>query len=170
MGSASSSLDSSTAGYHILKVQDGSPGQKAGLEAFFDFIVSVGDIRLHQDNESIKDVLAKYKDTPMRLEVYSSKTQEFREVTLIPSSDWGGQGLLGLSIRYCSFKGASENVWHVLEVSPGSPAAMAGLQPFTDYIIGTDALLNDVSIRFTVSLVASRYKTLIFYLSIFSGS
>ncbi|VDK24297.1 unnamed protein product [Taenia asiatica] len=143
MGSAPSSLDSSTAGYHILKVQDGSPGQKAGLEAFFDFIVSVGDIRLQQDNESIKDVLAKYKDMPMRLEVYSSKTQEFREVTLVPSSDWGGQGLLGLSIRYCSFKGANENVWHVLEVSPGSPAAMAGLQPFSDYIIGTDALLSD---------------------------
>ncbi|KAH9278497.1 Golgi reassembly-stacking protein 2 [Echinococcus granulosus] len=150
MGSASSSLDSSTAGYHILKVQEGSPGQKAGLEAFFDFIVSVGDIRLQQDNESIKDVLAKYKDTPMQLEVYSSKTQEFREVTLIPSSDWGGQGLLGLSIRYCSFKGASENVWHVLDVSPGSPAAMAGLQPFSDYIIGTDALLTDSEDLFSV--------------------
>ncbi|CDI98000.1 Golgi reassembly stacking protein 2 [Echinococcus multilocularis] len=150
MGSASSSLDSSTAGYHILKVQEGSPGQKAGLEAFFDFIVSVGDIRLQQDNESIKDVLAKYKDTPMQLEVYSSKTQEFREVTLIPNSDWGGQGLLGLSIRYCSFKGASENVWHVLDVSPGSPAAMAGLQPFSDYIIGTDALLTDSEDLFSV--------------------
>uniref|UniRef100_A0A5K3EQ22 GRASP55_65 domain-containing protein n=1 Tax=Mesocestoides corti TaxID=53468 RepID=A0A5K3EQ22_MESCO len=148
MGSASSSLDSSTAGYHILKVQDGSPGQKAGLEAFFDFIVSVGDVRL--DNESIKDVLAKYKDTPMRLTVYSSKTQQFRELTLTPSSDWGGQGLLGLSIRYCSFKGAAENVWHVLEVSPGSPAAMAGLQPYTDYIIGTDALLNDSEDFFSV--------------------
>ncbi|KAL5103271.1 Golgi reassembly-stacking protein 2 [Taenia crassiceps] len=133
-----------------IRVQDGSPGQKAGLEAFFDFIVSVGDIRLQQDNESIKDVLARYKDTPMRLEVYSSKTQEFREVTLIPTSDWGGQGLLGLSIRYCSFKGASENVWHVLEISPGSPAAMAGLQPFTDYIIGTDALLNDSEDFFSV--------------------
>ncbi|KAL5964490.1 Golgi reassembly-stacking protein 2 [Taenia solium] len=137
-------------------VQDGSPGQKAGLEAFFDFIVSVGDIRLsfshqqQQDNESIKDVLAKYKDTPMRLEVYSSKTQEFREVTLVPSSNWGGQGLLGLSIRYCSFKGANENVWHVLEVSPGSPAAMAGLQPFSDYIIGTDALLSDSEDFFSV--------------------
>lgn len=81
----------------------------------------------------------------MLLRVYSSKTQQFRDVTLIPSDNWGGQGLLGLSIRYCSFKGANESVWHVLEVHPGSPAAMAGLQPFTDYIIGTDVLMSDVS-------------------------
>lgn len=33
---------------------------------------------------------------------------------LTPSSNWGGQGLLGVSIRFCSFDGASENVWHVL--------------------------------------------------------
>lgn len=36
------------------------------------------------------------------------------EVTLTPSSSWGGQGLLGVSIRFCSFEGSSENVWHVL--------------------------------------------------------
>lgn len=87
----------------------------------------------------------------MHLQVYSSKTQQFREVTLTPSADWGGQGLLGLSIRYCSFKGADENVWHVLEVHPGSPAAMAGLQPFSDFIIGTDAVFNDVSITLNIS-------------------
>jgi hypothetical protein len=27
---------------------------------------------------------------------------------------WGGQGLLGVSIRFCSFEGANENVWHIL--------------------------------------------------------
>ncbi|VDL18772.1 unnamed protein product [Hymenolepis diminuta] len=150
MGSAESNLSGCKAGYHILKVQDGSPGQQAGLEAFFDFIVSVGDLRLEQDNEAIKNVLTKYKDKPMHLQVYSSKTQQFREVTITPSANWGGQGLLGLSIRYCSFKGADENVWHVLEVHPGSPAAMAGLQPFTDFIIGTDAVFNDSEDFFSV--------------------
>ena len=32
----------------------------------------------------------------------------------MPSNTWGGQGLLGVSIRFCSFEGAAENVWHVL--------------------------------------------------------
>lgn len=30
-------------GYHVLKVQDHSPGHKAGLEPFFDFIVAIGE-------------------------------------------------------------------------------------------------------------------------------
>lgn len=35
--------------YHLFgffQVQDNSPGSKAGLEAFFDFIVAVGTTRL----------------------------------------------------------------------------------------------------------------------------
>lgn len=48
------------------------------------------------------------------LSVYSSKTQIVRDVKIIPNSNWGGQGLLGVSIRFCSFAGANENVWHIL--------------------------------------------------------
>lgn len=46
--------------------------------------------------------------------IYSSKTLELRETSVTPSNMWGGQGLLGVSIRFCSFDGANENVWHVL--------------------------------------------------------
>ena len=37
-----------TEGYHVLRVQDNSPGSEAGLEAFFDFIVAIGKTRLDQ--------------------------------------------------------------------------------------------------------------------------
>ena len=50
----------------------------------------------------------------VKLTVYSSKTQTIRQVGIIPSQMWGGQGLLGVSIRFCSFEGANENVWHIL--------------------------------------------------------
>ena len=50
---------------------------------------------------------------------------------------------MGLSIRFSSFEKANENVWHVLDVQPHSPAALAGLRSNTDYIIGADTLLND---------------------------
>lgn len=46
--------------------------------------------------------------------VYNSKAQTVRDVEIVPSNMWGGQGLLGVSIRFCSFEGANENVWHVL--------------------------------------------------------
>lgn len=50
----------------------------------------------------------------IKLIVYSSKTQSVREVNVTPSNDWGGHGSLGVSIRFCSFEGAYENVWHIL--------------------------------------------------------
>lgn len=57
---------------------------------------------------------------------------------------WGGQGLLGISIRFCSFEGARENVWHVVQVQPNSPAEIAGLQSNFDYILGAESVLNQV--------------------------
>lgn len=50
---------------------------------------------------------------------------------------------MGVSIRFCSFDGANENVWHVLEVESNSPAALAGLRPHSDYIIGADTVMNE---------------------------
>ncbi|CAL8106596.1 unnamed protein product [Calicophoron daubneyi] len=131
-----------TSGYHVLRVQEGSPGHEAGLEAFFDFIISIGNTRLEEDNDTIKELLQNHKDKPVQLVVYSSKTQSCREVVLTPNSNWGGQGLMGVSIRYCSFEGANENVWHVLDVEPRSPASVAGLKPYSDFIIGADSVLS----------------------------
>ncbi|ROL41649.1 Golgi reassembly-stacking protein 2 [Anabarilius grahami] len=130
-------------GYHVLRVQENSPGHRAGLEPFFDFIVSINNTRLNKDNDTLKDILKASVEKPVKMLVYSSKTLELREATVTPSNMWGGQGLLGVSIRFCSFEGANENVWHVLEVEPNSPAALAGLRPHTDYIIGADTVMNE---------------------------
>ncbi|KAM4025655.1 Golgi reassembly-stacking protein 2 [Anomaloglossus baeobatrachus] len=132
-----------TEGYHVLRVQENSPGHRAGLEPFFDFIVSINGLRLNKDNDTLKDLLKANVEKPVKMVVYSSKTLELREATVTPSNMWGGQGLLGVSIRFCSFDGANENVWHVLEVEPNSPAALAGLRPHTDYIIGADTVMNE---------------------------
>ncbi|XP_065359213.1 Golgi reassembly-stacking protein 2 [Calliphora vicina] len=139
-----------TEGYHVLKVQDNSPGQKAGLEAFFDFIIAIAGTRLDQDNDMLKELLKQNVDKPVKIVVYSSKTQTVRELTLTPSSGWGGQGLLGVSIRFCSFEGANEHVWHILEVHPNSPAEAAGLRAYTDYVIGADAIRHENDDLFTL--------------------
>jgi len=132
-----------TEGYHVLRVQEGSPGQKAGLEAFFDFVVAIGNTRLNQDNDTLKHLLKANVEKEIAMTVYSSKSQTVREVFITPSTLWGGQGLLGVSIRFCSFEGANENVWHILDVAPGSPAELAGLRQFSDYIIGADSVLHE---------------------------
>ncbi|XP_028291972.1 Golgi reassembly-stacking protein 2-like [Gouania willdenowi] len=130
-------------GYHVLRVQENSPGHRAGLEPFFDFIISVCDTRLNRDNDTLKELLKMNVERPVKMILYSSKTLSVRETTVVPSSLWGGQGLLGVSIRFCSFAGANENVWHVLDMEPNSPAALAGLRPYADYIIGADAAMNE---------------------------
>ncbi|CAG5106353.1 Oidioi.mRNA.OKI2018_I69.chr1.g2805.t1.cds [Oikopleura dioica] len=137
-------------GYHVLRVQENSPGHKAGLEPFFDFIICIGNIRLDRDDDRLKEMLKQNVEKPIQLLVSSSKTLTVRELTLTPSGIWGGQGLLGVSIRFCSFEGANENVWHVLEVESNSPAYLAGLRPFTDYVIGADSILSEQEDLFTL--------------------
>ncbi|NXJ92678.1 GORS1 protein, partial [Corythaixoides concolor] len=124
-------------------VQENSPAQQGGLEPFFDFIIAIGHTRLNKENNMLKDLLKANVEKAVKLQVYNIKTMKMREVEVIPSNMWGGQGLLGASVRFCSFQGANEHVWHVLDVEPASPAALAGLQPYTDYIVGSDQILQE---------------------------
>ncbi|NXE11713.1 GORS1 protein, partial [Lophotis ruficrista] len=124
-------------------VQENSPAQQGGLEPYFDFIIAIGHTRLNKENNMLKDLLKANAEKAVKLEVYNIKTMKIREVEVIPSNMWGGQGLLGASVRFCSFQGAHEHVWHVLDVEPASPAALAGLQPYTDYIVGSDQILQE---------------------------
>lgn len=73
-------------------------------------------ITLHQneENELLKELLKANMERIVKMEVYSTKTMRVRELDVVPSNMWGGQGLLGASVRFCSYQGASENVWHVL--------------------------------------------------------
>ena len=71
-----------TEGYHVLRVQENSPGSRAGLEAFFDFIVAIGKTRLNQDNDTLKDLLKANLEREISMTVYSSKTRMVKVVLL----------------------------------------------------------------------------------------
>uniref|UniRef100_A0A8C8DM09 Golgi reassembly stacking protein 1a n=1 Tax=Oryzias sinensis TaxID=183150 RepID=A0A8C8DM09_9TELE len=143
LSQSSEAFEGGTYGYHVHGVQPNSPAEKAGLEPFFDFILSLDSKRLNEENDLLKEVLKANMEKAVNMEVYSTKTTRVRELEVVPSNMWGGQGLLGASVRFCSYQGASENVWHVLDVEPSSPAALAGLQSHTDYIVGADQVLQD---------------------------
>lgn len=132
-----------TYGYHVHGVQPNSPAEMAGLQPFFDFILSLDNKRLNEENDLLKELLKANMERAVKMEVYSTKTTRVRELEVVPSNMWGGQGLLGASVRFCSYQGANENVWHVLDVEPTSPAALAELQPHSDYIVGADQVLQD---------------------------
>jgi GRASP55/65 PDZ-like domain len=70
--------------------------------------------------------------------VWNIKSQSARLVDIIPSDSWGGAGLLGVTIRLDNYAGAEERLIRVLAIeSPKSPAAIAGLAPGKDFILGT---------------------------------
>eukprot|EP00698_Gefionella_okellyi_P005665 TRINITY_DN15134_c0_g1_i1.p1 TRINITY_DN15134_c0_g1~~TRINITY_DN15134_c0_g1_i1.p1 ORF type:complete len:308 (-),score=63.66 TRINITY_DN15134_c0_g1_i1:281-1177(-) len=134
----------SETGFHVLQVQANSPAEQAGLHSFFDFILSANGQRLDAQSTQLAETMLKSKNQQMTLVVYNIKTQTAREVHIIPRDDWGGSGLLGATIRHCEIEAANQHVFHVLEVFPKSPAAVAGLEPDRDYIVGTrDVLFED---------------------------
>ncbi|TYJ54612.1 hypothetical protein B9479_004742 [Cryptococcus floricola] len=81
------------------------------------------------------------------LRVYNAKSQRVRDVYVTPSRAWSEEqtrqngdpdakpSLLGLSLRVCNPAHALESVYHVLDVLEGSPAEMAGLVPWGDYVL-----------------------------------
>ncbi|KAL0200586.1 hypothetical protein M9458_003773, partial [Cirrhinus mrigala] len=58
----------------------------------------------NQENDMLKDLLKANVEKPVKMEVYNTKTMRIRELEVVPSN----------IVRFCSFQGANENVWHVL--------------------------------------------------------
>jgi len=112
----------------------------AGLIPFFDFIVSINGKHLALEYESIS-IINQNINKNVLLSVFNSRTEKLRDVVLVPSNTWGGAGSAGITVRYCTYNQANEHVWHVLDVHENSPALKAGLEPFTDYIVGTPEVL-----------------------------
>lgn len=75
--------------------------------------------------------------------VHNIKSNSQRLVKITPSSSWGGAGLLGVTIRLDNYGGADERLIRVLSVEHNSPAAIAGLTPLTDYLLGTTSASFD---------------------------
>lgn len=133
----------SSMGYQVLRVYPNSPGSKADLQAYFDFIVAAGNTRFHRENGSLREILKASIDQKLKLIVYNTRSKKTREVEIVPSTTWGGNGLLGVSIKHSSFDGVDERVWHVLNVEQNSPAFHAGLKSSEDYVIGSDSILQE---------------------------
>ncbi|KAI8051631.1 GRASP55/65 PDZ-like domain-containing protein [Syncephalis plumigaleata] len=139
MGNEQSAPVEESNGFHVLRVNENSPAYEAGIQPFFDFILSINGIRLDKPGSELTDQLLANVGKEVTLMVYSSKDKMFG-VKLTPNSQWSDStqnGLIGCAIRFCTYAAASENVWHILDVAPNSPAATAGLQAHTDYVIGT---------------------------------
>ena len=130
-------------GFRVHRVEQNSPGQEAGLQSIVDYIVVANGVRLEYDDGTFVKMIAESKGKPMHLTIFDTHTLRTRDTVLTPRDDWGGSGLLGITIRFDLAQELSKHTLHVLDVFPDSPASAAGLDAYNDYIIGVGDLLFD---------------------------
>ena len=146
-------------GYRVLGVSAGSPAATAivfpdaaaarsGIRAatphplvpYLDVIVDVNGIPLDaaaSEDGVFEAELAANVGKPVIMSVYNIKARRWRTVQVVPRSDWGGAGLMGMQVRWDVYEADSvDGVLHVTEVEAGSPAAAAGLRPHRDFLLG----------------------------------
>ena len=124
-------------GYRVLGVQPDSPAEKVGLVSFFDFIVAANGVPFTEHDDTFVTLIKESEDKPLPLTIYNCKCHSTREVTLVPSNKWPGDGMLGVKIRFDTYMNAEECLCRVLDVSTNSPAELAGLKSGTDFLLGT---------------------------------
>ena len=118
------------------------------LLSFFDFILGANQQMLLGSGENLQEgeeyddidfpaLLEEFKGQPLQLLVWNIKCQEKRLVDIVPSDNWEGAGLLGVTIRLDNYAGAEDRLIRILSVEHQSPAAIAGLVPSQDYLLGT---------------------------------
>ncbi|GAM83177.1 hypothetical protein ANO11243_011630 [Dothideomycetidae sp. 11243] len=117
-------------GFQVLK----NLNVELPIEPWFDFIIGINGRTI--DNSDPTLFAAEVKNcagSSISLGVFSAKGQAIREqYVLIPPET----GALGLSLQWTPLA-TTEDVWHILDVTPNSPADLAGILPYSDYIIGS---------------------------------
>jgi len=82
---------------HVLDVFDNSPASTAGLDAYNDYILGVGDL-LYDGPDEFGEIVMHNENRSIRLYVYSVRTEIVRDVMITPTRSWGGEGYLGCGV------------------------------------------------------------------------
>ncbi|KAF2001112.1 hypothetical protein P154DRAFT_522085 [Amniculicola lignicola CBS 123094] len=122
----------SQAGFGFQVLRNTNPDVQ--LEPWFDFIIGINGRTIdNPDPNLFATEVRNCAGSTISLGVFGAKGQKIREIYIpIPSSN----PTLGLSLQWTPLS-ATEDVWHILDVTPNSPADNAGLLPYGDYVIGS---------------------------------
>lgn len=116
-------------GFQVLRNTD----TNIAFEPWFDFIIGINGRTIdNADPNLLATEIRNCAGSTISLGVYSAKGQVIREIYAgVPH----GQSL-GLQLQWSPLN-TVEDVWHILDVMPNSPADVAGLLPYSDYVIGS---------------------------------
>ncbi|KAG8629701.1 hypothetical protein KVT40_001320 [Elsinoe batatas] len=104
------------------------------IEPWFDFIIGINGHSIdNPDPNLLATEVKNCAGSTISLGVFSAKGQAIREQYVPVPPDTGS---LGLSLQWTPLSN-TDDVWHILDVTPNSPADIAGLLPYSDYVIGS---------------------------------
>lgn len=84
---------------HILEVEHDSPAEIAGLQPNTDYLLGTAE-KVFQDTDVLFQELQANIDRPVEFFVYNTDLDEVRIVVIMPTLDWGGDGILGASVGH----------------------------------------------------------------------
>ncbi|KAI6093600.1 GRASP55/65 PDZ-like domain-containing protein [Hypoxylon rubiginosum] len=85
--------------WHVLDVAANSPADLAGLLPYSDYVLGTPDGVLHGES-GLGELVDDYIGRPLKLWVYNNEYNVTREVEIVPSREWGGEGALGCVLGY----------------------------------------------------------------------
>lgn len=128
-GGAQAPSSAGAFGFQVLR----NTNAEIALEPWFDFIIGINGRTIdNADPTLFSTEIRNCAGATISLGVYSAKGQVIREIYAVVPHDAG----LGLQLQWSPLS-LGEDVWHILDVMPNSPADVAGLLPYSDYVIGS---------------------------------
>ncbi|KAK4230474.1 putative Golgi reassembly-stacking protein 1 [Podospora fimiseda] len=104
------------------------------IEPWFDYVVGINGRMIDDSDPSLfAQEIRNCAGSSVLLGLWSAKGQRTRALHVPVPADTAS---LGLTLQWTPLSVVS-NIWHVLDVPANSPADIAGLLPYSDYILGT---------------------------------
>ena len=105
------------------------------LEPWFDFIIGINGRNIDNGDANLfATEIRNCAGSNVSLGIYGCKGQQIREMYVSIPAEAEKAGL-GVSLQWAPLS-VTQDVWHILDVMPNSPADVAGLVPYGDYVIG----------------------------------
>ncbi|KAI4224297.1 MAG: hypothetical protein L6R36_004766 [Xanthoria steineri] len=124
------SRNASPYGFQILR----NKNLEIPIEPWYDFVIGINGRQVdNPDPNLFATEVRNCAGSNVSLVLWNAKGQRTRTLALpIPTPSL----TLGITLQWSPLS-VTEDVWHVLDVIPNSPADQAGLLPYGDYIVGT---------------------------------
>ncbi|EKD19214.1 uncharacterized protein L3040_009346 [Drepanopeziza brunnea f. sp. 'multigermtubi'] len=122
--------DHNAFGFQVLR----NKTLELAIEPWFDFIVGINGRMIDDSDPALfAQEIRNCAGSTVTLGLWSAKGQRTRTIHIpVPAE----KPSLGLTLQWTSISTVS-NIWHILDVPANSPADLAGLLPYSDYILGT---------------------------------